>query len=67
MVDIHVRVTRLMVDNDKSGAVTADLTINLSSRSDVALGQPLPSWRRNVPMSTRSSQHLLMAASGRTI
>ncbi|GFX79575.1 hypothetical protein TNCV_825641 [Trichonephila clavipes] len=28
---------------DESGTVTADLTVNLSSRSAAALGQPLPS------------------------
>ncbi|GFT43511.1 hypothetical protein TNCV_3132801 [Trichonephila clavipes] len=43
MVDIHLRVTRLMVDNDGSGAVTADIAINLSSQSAVIVGLPLPS------------------------
>ncbi|GFV60474.1 uncharacterized protein LOC103524116 [Trichonephila clavipes] len=43
MVDTHVWVARLMVDKDDSKAVTVDLTINLSSLSAVALGQPLPS------------------------
>ncbi|GFU11985.1 hypothetical protein TNCV_3265771 [Trichonephila clavipes] len=38
-----VRVVRLMVHNDESGAVTADLTINLSSQFAVALGRSLPS------------------------
>ncbi|GFV42314.1 hypothetical protein TNCV_3165451 [Trichonephila clavipes] len=38
-------VTLFMVDNDESGAVIVDMTINLSSRSSVALGQPLPSRR----------------------
>ncbi|GFT33289.1 hypothetical protein TNCV_4767681 [Trichonephila clavipes] len=31
MVDTRVRVARLIVDNDESGAMTADLTINLST------------------------------------
>ncbi|GFT27986.1 uncharacterized protein TNCV_643961 [Trichonephila clavipes] len=43
MMDIRMRVARLMVDYDESGAVTAGLTINLTSLSDVALGRPLPS------------------------
>ncbi|GFX78638.1 hypothetical protein TNCV_30781 [Trichonephila clavipes] len=43
MLDTRVRVARLMVDYVESGAVKAELTINLSSRSEVALGQPLPS------------------------
>ncbi|GFX49027.1 RNase H domain-containing protein [Trichonephila clavipes] len=38
MVDTSVLVTRLMVDNDESGTVTSDLTVNLSSLSAVALG-----------------------------
>ncbi|GFX59052.1 hypothetical protein TNCV_3814861 [Trichonephila clavipes] len=40
VLDTHVWVARLMVDNDESGAVTIDLTINLTSRPAVA---PLPS------------------------
>ncbi|GFX18024.1 ADAMTS-like protein 1 [Trichonephila clavipes] len=43
MVDTRGLVTRLMVDNEESGAVTADLTINLSFQSDEVLGRPLPS------------------------
>ncbi|GFY26161.1 hypothetical protein TNCV_354771 [Trichonephila clavipes] len=43
IVDTRVWVARLMVDNDESGTVTADLTINMSSRSAGALGRPLPS------------------------
>ncbi|GFU95703.1 hypothetical protein TNCV_2923341 [Trichonephila clavipes] len=34
MVDTRGLVTRLMVDNEESGTVTADLTINLSFQSD---------------------------------
>ena len=41
ITDTRVQVARLMVDNDESGAVTDDLAITLSSRSVVALGQPL--------------------------
>ncbi|PRD25492.1 UNVERIFIED_CONTAM: Potassium channel subfamily K member 16 [Trichonephila clavipes] len=48
MVDTHVWVTRLMVDNDESDAVTAYLKINLSSLSAVTLGYgnvtPLTPW-----------------------
>ncbi|GFX07242.1 hypothetical protein TNCV_2972191 [Trichonephila clavipes] len=36
MVDTHVWIASLMVDNDESVALTVDLTINLSSRSAVA-------------------------------
>ncbi|GFU50639.1 hypothetical protein TNCV_2798671 [Trichonephila clavipes] len=43
MVDTRGLVTRLMVDNEESGTVTADLTINLSFQSDEVLGRPLPS------------------------
>ncbi|GFT08012.1 hypothetical protein TNCV_2589371 [Trichonephila clavipes] len=43
MVDTLVRVTRLMVDNDESSTMTADLTTNLSSWSVVDLSRPLPS------------------------
>ncbi|GFV61853.1 hypothetical protein TNCV_4106581 [Trichonephila clavipes] len=43
LVDTHVWVSCLMVDNSESGSVTVDLIINLSSRSTLALGQPLPS------------------------
>ncbi|GFW88799.1 hypothetical protein TNCV_4972921 [Trichonephila clavipes] len=59
-VDTRVRVTRLMVDNDESGVVIADLPINLSSRSAVALATAaisvrnyffLPTW--NVPIAQR--------------
>ncbi|GFT93266.1 hypothetical protein TNCV_2220281 [Trichonephila clavipes] len=63
MVDTCERVARLMVDNNESGTVTADLTINLSSRSAVALDRPIPQWSRNLPLFTQSCQHLLMAAS----
>ncbi|GFW00777.1 hypothetical protein TNCV_1920681 [Trichonephila clavipes] len=35
MLDLHLRVTCGMVDNNESGTVTADLTINLSSQSPV--------------------------------
>ncbi|GFX10701.1 hypothetical protein TNCV_147431 [Trichonephila clavipes] len=38
-----VRIARLMVDNDESSTLTADLTVNLSYRSAVALGRSLPS------------------------
>ena len=41
IVDIRVRVDSLMVDSDESGAVTADLTVTLSTSSCVALDQPL--------------------------
>ncbi|GFT54046.1 hypothetical protein TNCV_154031 [Trichonephila clavipes] len=37
MGDTRVRVLRLMVDNDESSSVTADLTINLSSGFAVVL------------------------------
>ncbi|GFU52532.1 transposable element Tcb1 transposase [Trichonephila clavipes] len=37
MVDTRVRVVRVVVDNDESGAVAADLTTNMYSRSAVAL------------------------------
>ncbi|GFV64775.1 hypothetical protein TNCV_808721 [Trichonephila clavipes] len=37
MVDTRVSVVRMMVDNDESDAVTADLTVNLSSTSAVVL------------------------------
>ncbi|GFW93264.1 hypothetical protein TNCV_2603821 [Trichonephila clavipes] len=37
MVVTRVRVTHLMADYDESGPVTADLAINLTSRSAVAL------------------------------
>ncbi|GFX92420.1 uncharacterized protein TNCV_1706961 [Trichonephila clavipes] len=53
MVDTHVWATRLMVDNDESGAVTVDLIINLSSRSAVALGRSLYSFFK--PASLESS------------
>ncbi|GFT82534.1 hypothetical protein TNCV_1633411 [Trichonephila clavipes] len=43
MLDSRVQVVRLMVGNDESDALTADLTINLSSRSAEALRRPLPS------------------------
>ncbi|GFX75258.1 hypothetical protein TNCV_3042811 [Trichonephila clavipes] len=43
MVDTRVPVARLMVDDDVSGAVTADLTINLSSQYAGALSRPLKS------------------------
>ncbi|GFS79865.1 hypothetical protein TNCV_750441 [Trichonephila clavipes] len=33
MVDTGVRIARLMVDNDELSAVTADLIVNMSSRS----------------------------------
>ncbi|GFY25371.1 DUF1758 domain-containing protein [Trichonephila clavipes] len=39
MVVTRVRVTHLMVDKDESSDATADLTINLSSRSVVTLDQ----------------------------
>ncbi|GFT96843.1 hypothetical protein TNCV_2123141 [Trichonephila clavipes] len=39
MEDTSMQVTRLIVDNDESGTVTADLTVKLSSQSAVALGQ----------------------------
>lgn len=41
MLDTRVRVTRRMVDNDESGALKADVTIPLSSRSVVVLCLPL--------------------------
>ncbi|GFX43818.1 HTH_Tnp_Tc3_2 domain-containing protein [Trichonephila clavipes] len=37
IVDTRVRIVRLIVDNDESDAVTADLTVSLSSRSSVVL------------------------------
>lgn len=45
MVILHtcVRITREMVDNDEFGAVTANLTIALSSRSVAVIGRPLTS------------------------
>ncbi|GFU31671.1 hypothetical protein TNCV_1175611 [Trichonephila clavipes] len=39
MVDTRVWVTRLMVDNDESGVLTEDMTINMSSLSAMILGQ----------------------------
>ncbi|GFS72722.1 hypothetical protein TNCV_1421101 [Trichonephila clavipes] len=62
MVDTRVRFISLMSDNDESGAVTADLTINLSSRSAVSLSRHLPS-STTLLLSTHSCQHLLMTAS----
>ncbi|GFW64892.1 hypothetical protein TNCV_391581 [Trichonephila clavipes] len=43
IVDTRVLVAWLIIDSDESGDEVADLTINLSSRSAVVLGQPLPS------------------------
>ncbi|GFV72739.1 hypothetical protein TNCV_1269341 [Trichonephila clavipes] len=42
MLDTCVQATRWIVKNDESVAVTSALTISRSSRSDVALGPPLP-------------------------
>ncbi|GFV08042.1 hypothetical protein TNCV_1046711 [Trichonephila clavipes] len=42
MEDTRFRVGRLMVDNDESGSVTVVSTVNLSSRTDVALGTFIP-------------------------
>ena len=50
----------LMVDSDDSGAVTADLIVTLSTRSDVALNQPLTSWPWNLQLSTHTCKHLLI-------
>ncbi|GFX43476.1 hypothetical protein TNCV_4874961 [Trichonephila clavipes] len=63
MEDTRMQVTRLMVDSVKSGTLSADLTINMSSRSSVAIGRLLPSRRWNLPLSTHSCHHHLMASS----
>lgn len=42
ILDIHARVSRRMVDNDESGALTADVAIAISSRSVMVLCLLLP-------------------------
>ncbi|GFV13009.1 hypothetical protein TNCV_3175441 [Trichonephila clavipes] len=51
-----------MVDNDESGAMTADLTVNLSSRSAVDLGRSLPFMTLKSATVHRFLPVLLMAA-----
>ena len=53
------------IDIDESSAVTAVLTIALSSCSAVALGQPLPFWRWYLSLFTHSFQYRLIAPSFR--
>lgn len=60
LVITEVPATRRIDENCESGTLSAALTIDMSSRSVISLGRPLPSWRCVWPLFTHSFQNLLI-------
>ena len=63
MLETCVPTARCIISNNEWSALTAALTIALSSFSTFALGRPLPFWTWYLPFFTHSCHHLLIEES----